>query len=97
LTTNPSEVERRRNPGDRRLHALHLTAGGQQMLAEIGKIGRAHEEEITGGLTASEREELAATLQVLAARHGLTPGVHPGYKSIGRNRASESADGTAAG
>jgi len=77
-------VERRRNPGDRRLHALYLTDHGQQLLAEIGQAGRAHEEEITGGLSAGQRDELAALLQALAARHGLTPGVHPGYRSLGR-------------
>ncbi len=77
-------VERRRNPGDRRLHALYLTDHGHQLLAEIGQAGRAHEEEITGGLSAGQREELAALLQALAARHGLTPGVHPGYRSLGR-------------
>jgi DNA-binding MarR family transcriptional regulator len=77
-------VERRRNPGDRRLHALYLTDRGHQLLAEIGQVGQAHEEEIAGGLSAAERDELAALLRALAARHGLTPGVHPGYRSLGR-------------
>jgi DNA-binding MarR family transcriptional regulator len=90
-------VERRRNPDDRRLYALYLTTGGQQLLADIGKVARAHDEEITGGLTAAQREEFAATLQALASRHGLTPGVHPGYKSFGRNTAHEPAEDSAAG
>jgi DNA-binding MarR family transcriptional regulator len=85
-------VERRRNPDDRRLYALHLTGSGTDLMARIGAIGRAHEEEITDGLTAERRDALADTLATLAARHGLAPGVHPGYKSIGRS-GTESATG----
>jgi DNA-binding MarR family transcriptional regulator len=90
-------VERRRNPDDRRLYALHLNASGQELMARVGAAGRDHEEEIAGSLTTAQREELAATLQTLAARHGLAPGVHPGYKSLGRDTARGTADGAAAG
>jgi DNA-binding MarR family transcriptional regulator len=76
-------VERRRNAGDRRLYALHLTARGGQLMMEIGKLGMAHEDEIAGSLSAAQRTALARTLQALAADNGLTAGVHPGYKSLG--------------
>jgi DNA-binding MarR family transcriptional regulator len=82
-------VERRSNPDDRRLHALYLTASGQRLLAELGKVAQAHDEEIVGGLSAAQHAELAALLQALAAHHGLTPGVHPGYKSIGQDSSSK--------
>src|SRR5215207_9624339 len=36
-------VERRRNPTDRRLHALYLTPEGQAALGEIGAAAREHE------------------------------------------------------
>jgi DNA-binding MarR family transcriptional regulator len=76
-------VERRRNPADRRIHALHLTEHGRLLMREIATIGAAHENEIIDGLSAAQRTTLADTLQILAARHGLAPGVHPGYKSLG--------------
>jgi DNA-binding MarR family transcriptional regulator len=77
-------VERRRNTDDRRLYALHLTKRGGQLMTEIGKIGRAHEEEIVAGLTDAQRRTLGDLLQGLADRHGLAPGVHPGFRFIGR-------------
>jgi DNA-binding MarR family transcriptional regulator len=84
-------VERRRNPGDRRLYALHLTDRGLELMAEIGVIGKAHEAEITDGLTPAQRAALGEALQALAVRHGLAPGVHPGFTSLGRDPAPEGA------
>jgi DNA-binding MarR family transcriptional regulator len=77
-------VERRRHPTDRRLHALYLTPDGERVLAEIGQAARAHENEITEGLTPEQRAELTALLRALASQHGLAPGVHPGYRALGR-------------
>ena len=84
-------VQRRRNTEDRRLYALHLTEQGGQVMAELAKIGKAHEAEIVEGLTAAQRSTLAELLGTLAAGRGLTPGVHPGYRSMGR-RAESSAE-----
>jgi DNA-binding MarR family transcriptional regulator len=75
-------VERRRNPDDRRLHALHLTEEGEKLLRRIGEVARAHDEEICGALEPQEREALRALLATLAAEHDLTPGVHPGYRRL---------------
>src|SRR6202161_3559218 len=36
-------IDRRRNPGDRRHHALYLTEDGTRIMAELGRIGGAHE------------------------------------------------------
>jgi DNA-binding MarR family transcriptional regulator len=75
-------IERRRNPDDRRLHALHVTEAGEAMLTEIAKIGRAHDEALCGSLDAGERETLRALLSRIAADQGLRPGIHPGYRSV---------------
>ena len=76
-------VERRRNPQDRRLHALHLTKDGEDLLGRIAVVGRAHDEALSEGLDSAERATLQALLTRLAERQGLTPGVHPGYRRIG--------------
>lgn len=75
-------LERRSNPDDRRLHALHLTETGRQMLPRIGEVARAHNDVICRALDPAEREQLLALLTRIADDHGLTPGVHPGYRNI---------------
>ena len=45
-------VERRRNPADRRSHALYLTEAGTAMLARVREVTRAHEAAATAGLSA---------------------------------------------
>jgi len=73
-------VERRRNPDDRRNHALYLTDEGSRFMAQLGKVGAAHEDEICDGLNGAERAQLNGLLSRLAAEHGLATGVHPGYR-----------------
>ena len=75
-------LERRRNPDDRRLHALHLTDAGRDVLRRIAEVGRSHDDEMCAALTAEERTTLTALLARIAADHGLTPGVHPGYRRL---------------
>jgi DNA-binding MarR family transcriptional regulator len=75
-------VERRRNPDDRRLHALHLTDAGRDTLRRIAEVSQAHNDEMCAALTAEERTTLTALLARIAADHGLTPGVHPGYRRL---------------
>ena len=79
-------IERRRNPGDRRLYALYLTEDGTRLLAELRKVGAAHEQQVCQGLSPEEHQQLATLLRRLADQHGLTPGVHPGYRSLGADR-----------
>jgi DNA-binding MarR family transcriptional regulator len=75
-------LERRRNPDDRRLHALHLTDAGRDTLRRIAEVGQAHNDEMCAALTAEERTTLTALLARIAVDHGLTPGVHPGYRRL---------------
>ena len=77
-------VERRRNPDDRRLHALYLTASGKKVMSKIGELGRQHERLMTAGLDTEQRDMLRQLLSVVAERQGLTPHVHPGYRTLGR-------------
>ncbi|MDT7762204.1 MAG: hypothetical protein QOC63_1624, partial [Mycobacterium sp.] len=37
-------VERRRNPNDRRLHALHLTPQGEELMVRLSRLARQHEQ-----------------------------------------------------
>jgi len=71
-------VERRRNPADRRSHALYLTGAGTAMLARVREVTRAHEAAVTAGLSGAEREQLAALLQHLAHDQGLAGHALPG-------------------
>jgi DNA-binding MarR family transcriptional regulator len=76
-------VARKPNPSDRRLYSLHLTSAGDEMLRSIGQAARSHNELMCSGLTAAECAQLAALLQRIAERHGLKPGIHPGYRDLG--------------
>ena len=75
-------LERRRNPTDRRLHAVHLGPAGKKLMREIGTIGREHEDAILAPLDADDRARLRELLGTLAEHHGLTPGIHPGYRML---------------
>jgi DNA-binding MarR family transcriptional regulator len=77
-------VERRRSSQDRRQYALHLTGAGTAFMGQLAGIGAAHEDDICAGLDTGERAQLAGLLERIAARQGLTPGVHPGYRGPGR-------------
>ncbi len=73
-------IERRRDPTDRRHYALYLTGDGTAFMKELGRLGAAHEDAMTEGLTAGERAVLNDLLSRLAARQDLATGVHPGYR-----------------
>ena len=73
-------IERRKNPDDRRQHALYLTDAGQALLGEVAKIGMTHEQQITRGLSPDEHNQLLHLLLRIADEQGLTPGTHPGYR-----------------
>jgi DNA-binding MarR family transcriptional regulator len=71
-------VERRRNPADRRSHALYLTEAGTAMLARVQEVTRAHEAAITAGLSGAERDQLTALLRRIARDQGLAGHALPG-------------------
>jgi DNA-binding MarR family transcriptional regulator len=76
-------LERGRNPTDRRNYALHLTPAGEQRMQEIGRVAQAHGGDLLAALGQEDRATLARLLGLLAEYHGLTPGVHPGYRTLG--------------
>lgn len=90
-------IERRDNADDRRVYALHLTAKGAQMMGEVARIGRAHEESFCRALDAKEREQLTDFLKRIAADQGLTPGVHPGYARVYGGDSDGAPDAPASG
>jgi DNA-binding MarR family transcriptional regulator len=75
-------IERRRNPGDRRNYALHLTAAGEQAMTDLSQVSLEHEQAIAAPLTPAERAQLSKLLGKLASAHGLVPGIHPGYRNL---------------
>jgi DNA-binding MarR family transcriptional regulator len=77
-------VERRDTPDDRRSYALHLTSKGRGLLDDIGRVAREHDAAVCAALNEKEREQLASLLGRVADEQGLTPGVHPGFKRLGR-------------
>lgn len=83
-------IERRDNPEDRRLYALYLTPKGTTTLADIGRIGKAHDDTICAALSANERERFGALLRRIADEQGLTPGVHPGFARLAARHGSGS-------
>ena len=64
-------VERRRNPDDRRLHALYLTAAGKKLMSKIGELGRRHNQLLTAGLDAQQRDTLKQLLTNIAEAPGV--------------------------
>ena len=77
-------VERKPNPQDRRLYSLHLTNEGREILGQIGKLAREHQEALLSALSGEDRTKLAELLQRVADEQGLTRGVHPGYQRLGK-------------
>jgi len=55
-------VERRRNPQDRRAHALYVTELGRMTLGQGRKLARQAQEELLGPLSAEERDQLHALM-----------------------------------
>lgn len=79
-------VERKPNPDDRRQYSLHLTEDGLGILEQIGKVAREHQDALLATLNADERASLIVLLQKIAGEQGLTPGVHPGYRELGKGK-----------
>lgn len=71
-------VERRLNPDDRRMRALHLTKKGRGLLERALAIAAEHESELCGPLEPAERAQFLALLRRLAAGQGGPLGVPPG-------------------
>ncbi len=79
-------IERRRSTEDRRNYELHLTDRGHQVLGELSRIAADHEESFCAALSKEERVHLRDLCRRIAEEQGLTPGVHPGYRQLGRKK-----------
>ena len=77
-------VERRRNPADRRSHALYLTDEGRAKLREAQQVSATHAGQVGASLTGEQRAQLTALLRQLADEQGITgeslPGPPPGVR-----------------
>jgi DNA-binding MarR family transcriptional regulator len=69
---------------DRRVYELSLTEKGRRALEAVGRVARAHEDSFLAPLNGEERQRLSALLARLAQNEGLTPGVHPGFRRLGK-------------
>jgi DNA-binding MarR family transcriptional regulator len=78
-------LERRANPTDRRARALHVTPAGRELMGKAMEAAIAHENRVGVLLSASERRQLVALLQKLAAEMQLLSGVHPGLTNEGEH------------
>jgi DNA-binding MarR family transcriptional regulator len=79
-------LHRKPNEADRRVYSLHLSPAGQQALAAIAEVARSHNESVCSALGETERDQLRATLEKIAAHMGLQTGVHPGYRDLGEKK-----------
>ena len=75
-------VTRRRGEVDRRVNVLVMTEEGEQAMKRVGKLAKAHEESVTEGLSAADVAALKPLLDKLSRLRGLTPGVHPGFRTL---------------
>jgi DNA-binding MarR family transcriptional regulator len=69
-------IERRPDPGDRRVRALFVTDRGQTLLADAFALVRENERAISDVLTAEERGQLLELLTRISERLGLPTDVH---------------------
>jgi DNA-binding MarR family transcriptional regulator len=71
-------VERRRNPADRRSHALYLTDQGWATLREAQQVSAGHAGQVGASLTGEQRAQLTTLLRQLADEQGITGQGLPG-------------------
>ncbi|WP_019928502.1 MarR family winged helix-turn-helix transcriptional regulator [Nocardia sp. BMG111209] len=71
-------VERRRHPGDRRAHAVHLLPAGRALQAQAEQLLDELESELLGGLDRDEVRTLISLLQRVSRDAGLDLIPHPG-------------------
>lgn len=90
-------VERRRSTEDRRNYELYVSEGGRRALAGVREVAAAHEDDLLAALDGAERGLLAELLGRVAAQQGLTPGVHPGYRTLPKRAGSGRRTGGAVG
>ena len=75
-------IERRRDSGDRRRNAIHLTEAGKKLMRKIAGFARQHENQLTAGLNHDQSLLSEPFLTTVAEHQGLKPHVHPGYQAL---------------
>jgi DNA-binding MarR family transcriptional regulator len=80
-------VERQRSTQDRRVSFVRLTNKGERVLEKLSRVAHEHGQKFCSSLTAKELRTLQFLCRKLADTHGLTPGVHPGYRKLFREKA----------
>jgi DNA-binding MarR family transcriptional regulator len=73
-------AKREPHPGDRRAHAVRLTARGRTILKSAHATANALESDVTDVFAAGDRGKFIDSLQRLAESLGLAPGSHPSLR-----------------
>lgn len=81
---NRGLIERRNTPSDRRSYRLYLNKPGRKALTAIGRLTLQLEKDLFAALSKQEKKILQALLTRIVAQQGVTPGVHPAYRLIGK-------------
>lgn len=81
-------VERRRHPGDRRAHAVHLLPAGRRLHAETETRVADFEAKLLGGLDPDEAAVFVSLLKRVFAHAGLSLEPHPGLRATGERPAT---------
>jgi DNA-binding MarR family transcriptional regulator len=74
-------AERRKNPADRRSHALYLTAKGRDALKHASVVASEHEAALGAALSPNERTQLVTLLGKVASEQGIDRNALPGPPS----------------
>lgn len=77
-------VVREPHATDRRLYSLRLTTQGEEIFRSIGELAREHNRVMCAGLSPAECTQLEELLKKVASHQGMTPGIHPGYRDLGK-------------
>jgi DNA-binding MarR family transcriptional regulator len=85
-------VERRRNPQDRRAHALHITDQGRRTLTEGRKVAHRAQEKLLAPLSEDERRQLHELL--LRVAHGSTEAGAPPSTQAGASASPQAGTTT---
>jgi DNA-binding MarR family transcriptional regulator len=81
-------IERRRQPTDRRAHAIHLTEAAHDLLPRAQRVADEQETQLLAGIDDADRTHLITLLRRLAEHAGLPPGVHPRLRDAESSPAS---------
>ncbi|MFJ7496864.1 MarR family winged helix-turn-helix transcriptional regulator [Streptomyces sp. NPDC097727] len=76
-------MERRRNPTDRRAHAVHVLPADRSLHAEAEPVVNGFEARVFGGLKPDEAQTFVTLLKRVFVHARLDHGLHPGLLAPG--------------